>query len=217
MPQRPKESVRRTIIAAAMQSFAESGYERATLGAIAQRAGTSVGNLYKYFANKDELFAAALPADFTTELEQRIQRQVEALGLERDAFALEPGHPYRRASEDLLRFSIEHRARIVFLLRHAEGTGHAAFAQTLVRRLVTLALRYAEGAYPGFSPHPALRRSLARTYRTFVATIAAILEEERSERALREAVRQLVTYHLSGLRALFQAHASGAPAGRSTP
>ena len=58
MPQRPKPEVREAILTSAAETFASVGFERATLGDIVERAGTSIGNLYKYFANKDELFAA---------------------------------------------------------------------------------------------------------------------------------------------------------------
>ena len=44
------------LIAAGIQEFAENGYVGARLGAIANRAGISVGVIYKYYADKDALF-----------------------------------------------------------------------------------------------------------------------------------------------------------------
>ncbi|POF34931.1 AcrR family transcriptional regulator [Roseibium marinum] len=44
-----------TIVEAAGQIFAESGYELATTNQIAERAGISIGSLYQYFPNKDSL------------------------------------------------------------------------------------------------------------------------------------------------------------------
>lgn len=205
MPQRPKQKVRRAIIDAAVQVLSEVGLERAKLGDIAQRAGTSVGNVYKYFGSKEEIFMAAIPPEFTTQLTDKIRAQVEALGERRDVAALEADHPYRRASEALLRFSVLHRSQIIFLLRHAQGTAHGSFPERVVHLLVTLAEKYAEAAYPNLVMSRAERRSLTRTYRAFLLNLATILAEEKTERGLREAVRLLTVYHLSGLRALFQA------------
>ena len=205
MPQRPKEEVRRAIIDAAVEIFSKVGLERATLGEIAQRAGTSVGNVYKYFKSKDEIFFAAIPPEFTAQFADKIRMQVEALGEQRDATELEADHPYRRASDTLLRFSFEHRSRIIFLLRHTNGTAHGSFSEKLVRQLVKLAEHYAEIAYPDLVMSQAEKRSLTRTYRAFIMNLATILEEEKSERAFREAVRLLTVYHLSGLRTFFQA------------
>lgn len=213
MPQRPKTEVREAILAAAAEAFAEVGLERATLGDIVARAGTSIGNLYKYFANKDELFAAFLSDDFSVALSQRIRAQVEALRLEPDAFALVETHPYRRATEELLRFTIEHRARIVFLLLRAEGTKHEAFVDGLVRLLVELAIQHAKHSFPCFTVTAARRRALTRIYGAFVSTLASILVEERSERALREAIALHASYHLSGLRAFFSGVHADAPKG----
>ena len=50
------------ILAAARERFAESGFERATIRAIAADAGIDPSMVMRYFGNKDQLFAAA--ADF---------------------------------------------------------------------------------------------------------------------------------------------------------
>jgi AcrR family transcriptional regulator len=54
------------ILAAARQRFAESGYERATIRAIAADANIDPSMVMRYFGNKEQLFAAA--ADFDLEL-----------------------------------------------------------------------------------------------------------------------------------------------------
>lgn len=48
------------ILEAGIGEFAEHGPDRASVGAIARKAGVSVGVLYKYFENKDALFLACL-------------------------------------------------------------------------------------------------------------------------------------------------------------
>lgn len=203
MAQRPKPEVRDAIRKAAAEVFADCGFERAALGDIVARAGTSIGNLYRYFANKDELFEDFMPRGFTAELTKRIRAQVEAMRAETDVGALDDAHPYRRTSEDLLAFTLAHRERVAFLLLRAHGTKHERFASAIVRLLVGLATAYALTAYPTIELTPAAKRTLTRIYRGFVSTLGAILTEERSEQAVREAVALQTTYHLSGLKALF--------------
>jgi len=208
MAQRPKEEMRLAIVRAAADAFAEVGFERAALAAIAAEAGTSIGNLYKYFSSKEELFAAAVPEDVADELAARLTRRVEALGDARDVHALAEGHAYAAASEDLLAFSIANRAPILFLLRHGRGTAHASFADDLARRLTKLATAYASRAH-GEDPMTApRRRALERFYRGFVASLASILAEETTARAIRAATTHLTTYHLAGLRSFFESRAS---------
>ncbi len=205
MAQRPKEHVRQAILSAAARELADAGYEGATLASIAARAETSVGNVYKYFRNKDELFAATVPEDLVREAGALLRGRVQALGRARDVSALDSQHAYQKASERLLLFSLAHRHGLLFLLRHAEHTEFATFREDIASDLTKSALAYAAKAYPSARFNAARRRALSRIYRAFLVSIAAILETEQSERALREAVEHLTTYHLAGLSAFFQA------------
>ena len=58
--QRERKARRNEIINAAVQVFAEKGYDSATLGEIAQRAEFAKGTLYHYFNSKEELFLTQL-------------------------------------------------------------------------------------------------------------------------------------------------------------
>lgn len=212
MVQRRKPEIREAIVAAAAGVFAQVGYEGATLAGIAARAGSSVGNVYKYFRDKEELFAAAIPASLAAELRAALMSRVEALGAARDVRALPADHPYRAASARLLGLVVRHRAAAVFLLCRAGGTAHAGFAERVAGDLARGALRYAMQAYDGLRLDAPARRTLARIYRGFVAGLASILEEERSTAALELASEQLARYHLAGVRSFLEAQAAQAEA-----
>jgi AcrR family transcriptional regulator len=136
MPQIQKGHVRTAIIAAATTLFAEVGFEAATMGAVAERAGSSVGNVYKYFANKEELFAAALPTEFAVELRRMTRARIKAVGNVADIRLLPPGSRYHVLADELLDFCLANRERVVILLHRAEGTPFATFADDFVERLV---------------------------------------------------------------------------------
>lgn len=55
-----KETVYQKLLDSAMEEFDEKGYTDASIRSIAERANTSVGNLYRYFRNKDELYVSCL-------------------------------------------------------------------------------------------------------------------------------------------------------------
>jgi len=54
------EDKQRYILEIGISEFAEHGVDRASMGAIARKAGISVGVLYKYYADKDTFFDACL-------------------------------------------------------------------------------------------------------------------------------------------------------------
>ncbi|MEW9121265.1 MAG: TetR/AcrR family transcriptional regulator [Thermotaleaceae bacterium] len=51
-----KDEVRSTIHQCALKEFYEKGYNDASMRSIAERVGMTVGNLYRYFPNKEDLF-----------------------------------------------------------------------------------------------------------------------------------------------------------------
>lgn len=68
-----KQDTRRAILAAARESFAERGYDGATIRQIATGAGVDPALVHHYFGNKEQLFAATInfPVD-PGELLQRV-------------------------------------------------------------------------------------------------------------------------------------------------
>jgi len=63
---RSSEETKAVILAAAREQFAKSGFERATIRAIAADANIDPSMVMRYFGNKDQLFAAA--ADFDLQI-----------------------------------------------------------------------------------------------------------------------------------------------------
>src|SRR3954467_5674250 len=57
---RPKSDIEPRILAAARARFLSDGVDGASLRQIAADAGTSIGMVYYYFPNKDDLFLAVV-------------------------------------------------------------------------------------------------------------------------------------------------------------
>ncbi|HEX8961286.1 MAG TPA: TetR/AcrR family transcriptional regulator [Geobacteraceae bacterium] len=85
MNKRSGEASKQKILDAAQAVFADQGYARASMRAIAQAAGISVGGLYLYFKNKEELYLTLVQSWMdslnasTGEALQRIQDPRESL------------------------------------------------------------------------------------------------------------------------------------------
>lgn len=54
------EEKQQLILSTATEEFALKGYERTNINVIAEKAGISVGSLYKYFTSKEDLFLMAV-------------------------------------------------------------------------------------------------------------------------------------------------------------
>lgn len=203
MAQVLKDDVQESIAAAALTVFARKGYESATMAEIARAAGVSTGNIYRYFANKDALFYAVVDDGFVRAFALLLRRRVKALDGVDDLRTLPPTAAYHLASEELLRFCIENRLRVVILLGRAGGSRYERFADETAGRLVELAIDHFRALYPCLQVTEAMRFNLDQIYRNFVGTMVSTLALFDDEAAIREAVDGYARYHLAGLRSFF--------------
>lgn len=78
-----KEEVRKKILKAAVKEFKNNGYKNATMRKISNSSGIPIGNLYRYYQNKETLFNSIV-ADVYEELKDLFKT-----GMERDEQTVE--------------------------------------------------------------------------------------------------------------------------------
>jgi AcrR family transcriptional regulator len=197
MPQVQKDEVRERIEAAALAIFAEDGFRGATMSAIAERADLAVANLYRYYKNKDALFEAVVPASLAERHRVLLERSVRSLSY------IAHGKPRTGGTaetDELLAFWVAHRLAVVVLLDRAADTPYADYGARFVKQLVDLTVSE-------------LDTKLTRETRQVVTiifdntrrAIATILESNKSEHAIREAITTFRRYQTGGLASLLAA------------
>jgi len=200
MPQKLKDDVRDRIIEAAGAIFAERGFTSARLADVAERAGISTGNIYKYFDDKESLFNAIVTAPIAAQLLRLLRiRLREFERLEDWESATASGSDAARA---LLAFWIEYRPAVLILLRGSHGTRYHRVRILMIHEMERLASAYA-AKRGGGSPFPSPARFvLHRVFARTVDMIADILEAHRDPIAIQQAVAVFWRYQLAGLQAL---------------
>src|SRR3954471_15366151 len=68
---RIRETTVQAILSAAEEVFADDGFHAARMGAIAAKAGVSVGTLYNHFEDRDALLGGLRSEEHTSELQSR--------------------------------------------------------------------------------------------------------------------------------------------------
>jgi AcrR family transcriptional regulator len=86
------------VLEAAKAEFAQNGFTRANINVIADRAGVSVGSMYKYFLSKEALFLELIELGYR-QLESTLSRVVH------------PEEPTDAQVAALLRSAIDHASR----------------------------------------------------------------------------------------------------------
>jgi len=120
------ESFRERLCDAAMETFAEEGYEAVTLRGLAEKLGCSHATPYRYFADKQEIFAAvcALGFDRFADALERAARGVE-----------DPEQRLRALGRAYFRFATTepHAYRIMFELREPESSANPRYKAKEIR------------------------------------------------------------------------------------
>lgn len=192
-----KPETRERVLAAAEEVFAEAGYRGATMAAIAERAGVSTGNLYRYFASKEVLFETLFPESFADELMRLLRKRVGSLIRTDDLLELDA--EARDDAEELLRFWVEHRRKVVVLLDRAEGSARADFRERFVEALVRPTSDSLREGAGGRRLTKVERLLLRQLFDNTVRTLVAILDEASGADEIRTAFAGFWSYQLAGL------------------
>lgn len=187
MAQVLKPAVRARIEQAALGCFASAGYPGTSVARVASSAGTAPANVYRYFASKQALFDAVVPASLAVRHDALLDTRIAALA---------EGRSDGSAAE-LLGFWLEHRLQVVVLLDRAESTPFAGYPAAFVDRLVG----HAERRLPA-PPTEAQREVLEIVFDNTRRAIARILAGSDDRGRLAALVAAFWSYQLPGLDGL---------------
>ena len=115
-----KEEVRQKIKKAAISEFEENGYQKTSMRSIALNAGVTVGNLYRYFENKDDLFNVIIQPAF-----QEIYKFIDEFARFKKSKLSEEKQKedfIKMFEGSLIRIYIQHRSELVILLNGSKGS-----------------------------------------------------------------------------------------------
>jgi len=136
--ERSRESVD-IILEASAQVLQAYGYKGATTNRIAERAGVSVGTLYQYFNNKDEIFDALIQQEGINYL-AALEESIPGVDV-----------PLRQAIRELLEAGYSHHRLVLGLrvvMRNLPNVAYAQRSRYLRRELHNLVVRFLESRGP---------------------------------------------------------------------
>lgn len=193
-----KNEIKEKIDSAALTVFAEKGYSGATVSDIGREAGVSVGNIYKYYNSKEDIFYANVGEAFVdkakTLLAEKIcasQKQYAGAGDCEDAFWL--------VNEEVISFMVENRSRMLIVFGKSGGTKYENTKKELVEFIISEVegrIFKQPGAFAADSPG---RFTASVIYSSLIDMVLGVLEELKDPEALRKSLQRINTYHLLGI------------------
>ncbi|MCM1043208.1 MAG: TetR/AcrR family transcriptional regulator [Corallococcus sp.] len=114
-----KKEVREKILAAAIEEFKEYGYADASIRNIANNAEISLGNIYRYFTNKEALYFAVINP-FMDSVKRVIEKE----------FVFD-GRTMKEVSEALVGFLMQYSDELI-IIRKGNSVHYEAFVKYIV-------------------------------------------------------------------------------------
>lgn len=125
------EEKRKRVLDAATDEFANYGFENTSIQQIAKRAEISVGSVYKYFENKDELFAMVVKENLTL---------LEELLLHHSSSGEDVIVKAEKVLKELLKFSKKHPQLIKLYCAITTGN-NTEFSRLLAQRVESISAK----------------------------------------------------------------------------
>ena len=129
---------------AALEEFAEKGFQGASLRQIVKHAGVTTGAFYGYFSSKEALFASIVEPHAAAMMSKFMDAQISFSELPEDE---QPGHLGVESGSCIhwmVDYICQHREPVKLLLCRAEGTSYENFIHNMVEVEVESTLRYIE-------------------------------------------------------------------------
>jgi AcrR family transcriptional regulator len=120
-----KDEMRKRIFEAAIKEFSDKGFVNASMRDIAKGAGMTVGNLYRYFKDKEALFYNVVGPAYES-LMKLVKKSIEIVNRSFDNSFFE------FLAEQILKISKEHKIELLILFEGSTGTKYERAKEDMV-------------------------------------------------------------------------------------
>ncbi|GGH21463.1 TetR/AcrR family transcriptional regulator [Paenibacillus segetis] len=127
-----KDDVKNSILQAALSEFKRHGYSNASMRQIANSAGITTGNIYRYFKNKEDLFHELIHPVY----EKFVQYMIEIKDDLDDNCAIDTNNPLdylRKVESTIVELFKESNVELRILLNLSNGSSYEPVKQELIQ------------------------------------------------------------------------------------
>ncbi|KWX73557.1 TetR/AcrR family transcriptional regulator [Paenibacillus jilunlii] len=143
--QAKKDEVKREIESAALKVFFRKGFADAKMNDIADEIQISVGNIYTYFKNKQELFYAVVPPSLVDYLKNVL---VESIRLDNQTFFDRAGSAKQSAIvQEQMNLLTQYSMQIVIIFEKNKGTVYSNAKNELIELMIETKKPYIKDHY----------------------------------------------------------------------
>lgn len=185
-----KKEIKDRILAAAVDEFKEHGFANASIRNIANNAEISLGNIYRYFANKEDLYLAVI-----NPFMESVKQSVEQEFVFKDK-------SMKEMSVIFVRFLMQYSDELL-IIRKGNSVHYDTFVNYITEVLSNKIREMMEGSFPEIDEkikNPEFYNAIAEG---FLNSLFKILRNEDSPEVQERNARELITFYFGHMKDRF--------------
>lgn len=203
MVQYKKDEIKEKIDRAALKVFAEKGYKEAKISDIGEYAGVSIGNIYRYYKGKDEIFDANVPQDFLEEVKSLLYSKIAAV-TGTNVEILENSVEFCLVNHEVIQFMVDHQEHMLIVFDKNAGTKYENAKTELVEFLLHTIQMLHPTQYGKVLTEEKKTFIMRVIYENLVHMTLCILRNAKDIGEVKQNIEALQSYHMFGIISFFR-------------
>lgn len=203
MVQYKKEDIKNKIDAAALSIFAKKGYENTAISDIAKTANVSIGNIYRYYKGKDDIFYSIVPEHFICEFKETLLKKVASA---KDVLSgdIRNSGLFLLMNEEFIEFMVSNRERMMILFMGSRGTRYEPVKEEAINYLIMTVQENYSGKDNNIIFDSKNYFIIKTVYTNLIEMMISTLREFQSISEIKALLQIINSYHLFGVTYLFK-------------
>lgn len=203
MVQYKKDDIKEKIDNAALKIFVEKGYEKTKISNIATESNVSVGNIYRYYKSKEEIFYSIAPESVLENLKNILVNKL-IFAKDKTANELNSKNNFQLVNEEFIDYIIKNREQILIMFTGSKGTKYESLKYEVINYMIkNIKENYSK------ENNKIIYDSMNYTiieiiYENLISMMIKILKESDSSEDIKKSFKIINLYHLFGVTNLFK-------------
>ncbi|MCT4618707.1 MAG: TetR/AcrR family transcriptional regulator [Marinisporobacter sp.] len=203
MVQYKKDEIKEKIDQAALRVFAKKGYRDSKISDIAKKAGISVGNIYRYYKSKDDIFYTVVPERFIETIRSLLVEKVSAIKEKKLKF-IEDSNEFWLFNNEFIHFMVNNRERMLIVFHNNKGTKYENAKDEVIQFIMTTVRDGYRVQYNQFIDVNKDDFAMKIIYENLMHMILRILEEAKTVEEVMKYLKSINIYHMFGITGILK-------------
>lgn len=203
MVQYKKDDVKEKIDAAALKIFGEKGYDNTKISDIAKESKVSVGNIYKYYGGKEEIFYSIAPESILRDLKNILINKV-MLAKDKTPSEIKSLNKFHFINEDFIEYIVNNREIMLIMFEGSKSTRYGSIKDEIIDYMIETVKNHYSNPNNEVIKDSMNYGVVKIIYEKLIEMMQQVLRESSSKEEIKKAFEIINGYHLFGVTNLFK-------------